>query len=64
MSHGNFLRAIKEWGVKGTWRKLYKMRTLKFGTLMGVDKYGNEYYENRIDYPYGENMLLRFCASS
>lgn len=53
MSHGHFIRAVKEWGVVGTFKKLYKMRTLKFGSLVGVDHLGNEYYENVIDYPHG-----------
>lgn len=35
MSHGNFLRAFKEFGVVGTFWKLYQQRTLKFGTLIG-----------------------------
>lgn len=29
MSHGHFLRALREYGVKGTFEKLYKMRTIK-----------------------------------
>lgn len=39
--------------------RLYKMRTLKFGTLMGVDKLGNEYYENLVEYPHGAWPLGR-----
>lgn len=31
MSHGHFLRALKEFGVVGTFKKLYMMRTIKFG---------------------------------
>jgi hypothetical protein len=31
MSHGPILRALKEYGVKGTFEKLYKLRTIKFG---------------------------------
>ena len=31
---------------QGTFKKLYKMRTLKFGTLIGEDELGNKYYEN------------------
>ena len=55
MSHGHFIRAIKEWGVIGTFKKLHKMRTLKFGKLVGTDQFGNEYYENTKDYQHGEN---------
>lgn len=53
MSHGHLIRAIKEFGVKGTFEKLYKLRTLKFGKLVGVDRYGNQYFENKVDYPHG-----------
>lgn len=53
MSHGHFLRALKEFGVAGTFQKLYKMRTIKFGELKGVDRYGNQFFENTVDYPHG-----------
>ena len=53
MSHGHFFRALKEYGVKGTFEKLYKLRTIKFGELKGVDRYGNQFYENTVDYPFG-----------
>ena len=49
MSHGNFLKAIKEFGLIGTWKQLYKFRTLKFGKLVGTDSVGNKYYENTKD---------------
>ena len=63
MSHAHFIRALKEFGVVGTWRKLYKMRTLKFGSLVGVDHLGNEYYENPIDYPHGTWWVLMPLAA-
>ena len=50
-------RALKEFGVKGTFWKMWHMRTLKFGRLVGVDKYGNKYYENKEDYPSGAWVL-------
>jgi hypothetical protein len=53
MSHGPFIRALREYGVRGTFEKLYKMRTIKFGQLVGVDSYGNQYFENTKDYPHG-----------
>lgn len=61
MSHGHFIRAFKEFGVVGTFWKLYKTRTLKFGALVGVDHLGNHYYENTIDYPHG--AYNRVCIS-
>ena len=59
MSHGNFVRALREFGVRGTFEKLYKMRTIKFGDLKGVDRYGNQYFENRVDYPHGAQLARR-----
>lgn len=56
MSHGHFLRALREYGVKGTFERLYKMRTLKFGRLVGTDVYGNQYFENTKDYPAGASI--------
>lgn len=38
------------------------MRTLKFGNLVGVDKYGNEYYENTEDYPYGQHRWIEYAG--
>ena len=43
--------------VEAFW-KMYKMRTIKFGTLMGVDKWGNHYFEN-LDYPWGAPRRAR-----
>ena len=53
MSHGPFLRSLREYGLRGTFEKLYKMRTIKFGRLIGVDRFGNQYFENTADYPHG-----------
>jgi hypothetical protein len=30
----------------------------KFGTLMGTDAMGNKYYENRVDYPFGQHRWV------
>ena len=32
------------------------MGELKFGTKMGEDKFGNQYFENGVDYPIGESL--------
>lgn len=100
MSHGNFIRAFREFGVvvrpslrcarffwpvssprraprrrlvvgplyllllalpQGTFKKLYKMRTLKFGTLVGEDALGNRYYENTVDYPHGQHRWIEYA---
>lgn len=62
MSHGHFIRAVKEFGVTGTFKKLFKMRTLKFGTYMGTDELGNKYYENKIDYPHGQHRWVEYAG--
>lgn len=53
MSYGNVVRAVKEFGVKDTFYKLFQLRTLKFGELKGTDQLGNKYFENKKDYPFG-----------
>lgn len=30
----------------------------KFGTYMGHDAAGNRYYENRVDYPFGQHRWV------
>ncbi len=57
MSYGNFVRAFKEFGAVGTFKKLYQQRTLKFGSLVGTDRYGNKYFENTEDYHHGKFIL-------
>lgn len=59
---GALLRALREYGIKGTWRKLYKMRMIKFGRLVGVDKYGNHYYENTVDYPLNQHRWVEYAG--
>jgi NADH:ubiquinone oxidoreductase subunit len=59
---GVLLRALQEYGLAGTWRKLYAMRQIKFGTLVGVDKYGNKYYENRVDYPLNQHRWIEYAG--
>ncbi|XP_033185713.1 NADH dehydrogenase (ubiquinone) B17.2 subunit [Bombus vancouverensis nearcticus] len=43
----NYWRAIKaNGGILNSLFTLYRVDELKAGTLVGVDKYGNKYYEN------------------
>mmetsp|Transcript_25245 Transcript_25245/g.35947 ORF Transcript_25245/g.35947 Transcript_25245/m.35947 type:complete len:245 (+) Transcript_25245:1-735(+) len=47
----------------GWWGLLEHMYTngdypFKFGTFMGCDPAGNRYYENRVDYPYGQHRWV------
>ncbi|XP_041348532.1 probable NADH dehydrogenase [ubiquinone] 1 alpha subcomplex subunit 12 [Gigantopelta aegis] len=56
-----FARVIKEnGGLKASYLQFFRTDELKTGTLVGEDKYGNKYYENKmyfmgrsrwIDYP-------------
>ncbi|CAG2121992.1 unnamed protein product, partial [Medioppia subpectinata] len=41
-------------GIIGSLKKVYRMDELKIGTLVGVDKAGNKYYENN-EYFHGRN---------
>lgn len=62
MSYGNVIRALKEFGVRGTFNKLWSVKTLKFGTVVGVDQMGNTYYENTIDYPQGQTRWVEYAG--
>lgn len=47
----------------GWWNLLEHMYTngdypFKFGTYMGCDAAGNRYYENRVDYPFGQHRWV------
>lgn len=64
MSHGPLLRALRELGVVGTFRELYSYRTIKFGALVGVDAAGNKYYENTVDYPYGQHRWVHYAGGA
>ncbi|XP_053976541.1 probable NADH dehydrogenase [ubiquinone] 1 alpha subcomplex subunit 12 [Hylaeus volcanicus] len=53
-----FFQIIKDnGGIFNSIRTLYRMDTLKSGTLVGVDKFGNKYYENN-RYFYGTNRWV------
>ncbi|KAG8199778.1 hypothetical protein JTE90_000871 [Oedothorax gibbosus] len=52
-------------GVIKSLQTLYRTDELKYGTLIGIDKFGNKYYENKmyfysrdrwVDYTQGVNM--------
>eukprot|EP00937_MAST-01D_sp_MAST-1D-sp2_P004983 g4983.t1 len=53
-----YAKAVQQFGFRGTLLKLYTNGDVKFGKLMGKDKFGNEYYENRYDYPYGQHRWV------
>ncbi|XP_016944984.1 probable NADH dehydrogenase [ubiquinone] 1 alpha subcomplex subunit 12 [Drosophila suzukii] len=47
-------------GLKNAYLKLYRNDDLKIGTLVGIDKYGNKYFENPY-YFYGRNRWIEFA---
>mmetsp|Transcript_32304 Transcript_32304/g.78838 ORF Transcript_32304/g.78838 Transcript_32304/m.78838 type:complete len:241 (-) Transcript_32304:266-988(-) len=57
----NFRYALQ---YRGGWRNLFQhMYTngdfpFKFGTYMGCDAAGNRYYENKVDYPFGQHRWV------
>ena len=60
MSHGDLVRAVSAFGAIGTLKKLFMMRTLKFGQLVGTDHLGNRYYENAVEYPHPQHRWVEF----
>lgn len=57
----NVRHAVKYRG--GWWPLIIHMYTngdypFKFGTYMGTDGAGNRYYENRVDYPFGQHRWV------
>eukprot|EP00980_Cylindrotheca_fusiformis_P029955 scaffold24086_cov176-Cylindrotheca_fusiformis.AAC.5 len=57
----NFRHSLK---YRGGWKGLFDhMYTngdypFKYGTYMGCDAAGNRYYENRVDYPFGQHRWV------
>ncbi|XP_037958551.1 probable NADH dehydrogenase [ubiquinone] 1 alpha subcomplex subunit 12 [Teleopsis dalmanni] len=57
---GKLFQIIREnGGVRASLAKLFRNDELKTGTLVGVDKYGNKYFENPY-YFYGRNRWVEF----
>eukprot|EP00578_Thalassiosira_sp_NH16_P025624 CAMPEP_0181100700 /NCGR_PEP_ID=MMETSP1071-20121207/13336_1 /TAXON_ID=35127 /ORGANISM="Thalassiosira sp., Strain NH16" /LENGTH=248 /DNA_ID=CAMNT_0023183453 /DNA_START=24 /DNA_END=770 /DNA_ORIENTATION=+ len=57
----NFQAALKyRGGWKGLMEHMYTNGDypFKFGTYMGCDAAGNRYYENRVDYPFGQHRWV------
>ncbi|EKX41318.1 hypothetical protein GUITHDRAFT_112529 [Guillardia theta CCMP2712] len=44
-----FIAAVKQFGWRDIWKQLRQCKEAKVGTLVGTDKFGNRYYENRED---------------
>lgn len=58
MTSFQVFRAINEYGLVGAFRHFHIMRTFKFGTVVGVDKWGNEYFENAEEYKHGQHRWM------
>nr|CAH7715225.1 unnamed protein product [Callosobruchus chinensis] len=57
----DFLKTMKAaGGLKASLYKLYRMDSLRPGVLVGCDKYGNKYYENR-HYFLGRNRWVEYA---
>ncbi|KAL1132503.1 hypothetical protein AAG570_010458 [Ranatra chinensis] len=56
-----FFAIIKQnGGITGSLFKLFRQDDLKVGTLVGEDKYGNKYYENKM-YFYGRSRWVEYA---
>ncbi|XP_050314220.1 probable NADH dehydrogenase [ubiquinone] 1 alpha subcomplex subunit 12 [Anthonomus grandis grandis] len=54
-------QTIKQYGgLKASIYKYWRMDSLRPGTLVGTDKYGNKYYENKA-YFYGRNRWVEYA---
>ena len=47
-------KAIQTYGPFGAVRKFFVFSDVKAGTLVGTDKYGNRYFENKDEVVWGE----------
>ena len=53
-----YMKSVNMFGLRGTLMKLYTNGDVKFGNLVGKDHNGNEYFENAVDYPYGQHRWV------
>jgi len=58
MASARVIRAVMERGPLGAFEQFFKLRTFKFGRLVGVDRAGNHYYENTEEYKHGALALV------
>ena len=55
------MRAVRTYGLNRTLKQLYQFKRLKFGTFMGADEFGNKFFENTKDYPYGMHRWVEYA---
>lgn len=58
MASARVIRAVMERGPLGAFEQFFKLRTFKFGRLVGVDRAGNHYYENTEEYKHGQHRWV------
>ncbi|CAH0549445.1 unnamed protein product [Brassicogethes aeneus] len=57
----NFFKTISSHGgLRASLAKMYRMDSVRMGTCVGTDKYGNKYYENK-SYFYGRNRWIEYA---
>eukprot|EP01112_Ceratiomyxa_fruticulosa_P022433 TRINITY_DN8203_c0_g1_i1.p1 TRINITY_DN8203_c0_g1~~TRINITY_DN8203_c0_g1_i1.p1 ORF type:complete len:167 (-),score=27.82 TRINITY_DN8203_c0_g1_i1:65-565(-) len=56
----NILQSSWKQGLWRTFTRLSKTAELKFGTLVGVDKFGNEYYEDKENEAFGRHRWVEY----
>eukprot|EP00918_Siedleckia_nematoides_P052337 GHVU01114412.1.p1 GENE.GHVU01114412.1~~GHVU01114412.1.p1 ORF type:complete len:143 (+),score=15.43 GHVU01114412.1:41-469(+) len=60
---GHFRQVIKQnGGIVGSYLKIWRTEELKFGKLVGTDKFGNEYYENKL-YFIGRSRWVEYTPA-
>uniref|UniRef100_A0A8C8SXA2 NADH dehydrogenase [ubiquinone] 1 alpha subcomplex subunit 12 n=1 Tax=Pelusios castaneus TaxID=367368 RepID=A0A8C8SXA2_9SAUR len=56
------LRQVRDHGgLREAMQHQLRIKNFKTGALIGVDKYGNKYYENKI-YPFGQHRWVVYTA--
>ncbi|XP_049824429.1 probable NADH dehydrogenase [ubiquinone] 1 alpha subcomplex subunit 12 [Aethina tumida] len=57
----NFFKVISDnGGLRGSLYKMYRMDSVRSGTCVGIDKYGNKYFENKAFF-YGRNRWIEYA---
>ena len=56
----HYAKALSKYGVQGTFIQLYNFGHVKFGDHVGTDEFGNQYFENGVDYPIGQNRWVLY----
>jgi len=57
----NWLQSVRTRGVVGTLKRFWKYDSVKNGRLVGQDKFGNMYFENK-ELPYGQHRWVEYQA--